>query len=464
VYWSSPVSGFNVNNISSPIAPGPIYTWNPTIANANGGQGNWLSAAGSTMSVGKGYIVRAPSGFNPTVPTTLNGVFTGVPNNGIITTPISRGSDQNTAFHTGINGTEINNYSDNWNLIGNPYPSAIRGSQFLFDNNTKIEGNIRIWTHGTLPAIIASPFYDSFIYNYTPNDYLTFNFTGTTCCPAAGSDLFIGAGQGFFVQMKDGATGSDFVTFNNSMRNYTYTNNFFYKTSNPFSTNNSIVDIERNRIWLDLISATNESNRTLVGYIEGATMESDSSFDANIIVAGSMTIYSLINDGKYTIQGRALPFDVNDEIPIGINITAAGNYKIGIAGTDGLFTTQNIYLKDEFLNSIYDIKSNPYEFTSEIGSFNNRFKIVYTTNPLSNPHFEIDNSISVISNDVIKVKSSNEIIDSIVVYDVVGRKLKSYETINSKEATLTNLIKNNTTLLLQIKLQNGTIVNEKVIY
>jgi hypothetical protein len=192
VYWSSPVANFNVNNISSPIAPGPIYTWNTTIANPNGGQGNWENAAGSVMQIAKGYIVRGSNSFSTSVNTTLNGIFTGVPNNGNYTFPISRGSDQNTAYHQGINGTEINNFSDNFNLLGNPYPSAIRGSQFLFNNNTKIEGNIKIWTHGALPSVISSPFYQSFVYNYNLGDYLTYNFTGTSCCPAANADLFIG--------------------------------------------------------------------------------------------------------------------------------------------------------------------------------------------------------------------------------------------------------------------------------
>ena len=37
-----------------------------------------------------------------------------------------------------------------------------------------------------------------------------------------------------------------------------------------------------------------------------------------------------------------------------------------------------------------------------------------------------------------------------------------YNNKNSNDFNITNLVKNNTTLLLQIKLQNGVIVNEKV--
>ncbi|UPQ79720.1 hypothetical protein M0M57_02535 [Flavobacterium azooxidireducens] len=463
VYWSSPVAGFNVSNIPAPIAPGPIFTWNTTLANPNGGQGYWVGAAGSTMQPAVGYIMRGPNSFGNT-PTTLNGSFIGVPNNGPITTPITRGSDTNTATHYGINGTEITNLSDNYNLIGNPYPSAIRASQFLFNNNTKIEGNVRLWTHGTLPAAITSPFYDTYAYNYTPNDYFIYNFTGASCCPAAGSDLFIGAGQGFFVQMIDGPPASDVVTFNNGLRNSGYDNSLFYRYSNDIETETSLTDLERHRMWFDIINSDGLNDRTLVGYIENASMGRDSFFDANTAVAGNMIIYSLLNEEKLTIQGRSLPFDVNDIVPIGVHIPNSGQHTIALAAIDGLFENQAIYLKDNLLNSIHDIKENPYSFTSEQGTYNNRFEVIYQNETLGNPDFSFENIVRVTSNENVTVHSTIELMESILVYNVLGQKLAEYNNVNANQLVLTNLQKNNSNLLLKIKLQNGTTSIEKVIY
>lgn len=473
IYFSSPVEDYGVNSITqAPLVTGPIYKWNPTVANPNGGEGNWDNALGDTMVIGKGYTMRSPNSFPLYTFTTFNGLFTGKPNNGIITIPVSRGTDQNTSYHAGVNGTEINNFSDNWNLVGNPYPSSIRGSQFLFDNRTKIEGNLRIWTHSTLPSQSqAQPFYGSFGYNYTPNDYLSYNFTGTSCCPLADDDIFVGAGQGFFIQMKDGPATTDFVTFNNTTRGATYTNSFFFKDANQTTTANPEVDetidvnnLQRNRYWLDLVNPANQSSRILIGNIEGATNDRDSFYDANAEISGPFTFYSLIGIAKFFIQGRAMNFDILDEVYLGIKTPTAGNYSIAITAVDGYFVEKNIYIRDMLLDTIHDLKSAPYQFTSAPGQFDNRFKIVYQNAILNNQDFDYDNSVKVATNDVIEVQSTIEPIDTITVFDILGRTLSTYNKINANEFTIRNLTKTNTTLLMQIKLENGVIVNEKIIY
>jgi hypothetical protein len=465
VYWSSPVANYSLSSIATPLSFWGMYKWNTTVANTNGGQGNWENAAGDSMIAGKGYIASGPNTFSSTVAATFNGSFTGVPHNGNITVPIARGSDTNTALHYGINGTEITNYSDNWNLIGNPYPSAIRASQFLFDNSTKIMGNVKLWTHGSLPAVIASPFYNTFIYNYSPGDYLTYNFTGTSCCPNAGADLFIGSGQGFFVQMVDGAAATDNVTFANSLRSNTYSNSNFYRLSNSNVSNSiDVENIERNRIWLDIIDSNNSSDRTLFGYIEGATMGNDSFFDCITQNTGGTAIYSILDNTKFSIQGRALPFDINDEVPIGVNIPTSGNYSIALAAIDGLLNNQNIYLTDNLLNITHDLKANPYQFKAENGIINNRFKVVYLNNALGNPEFSNDNQVTVMVKDEVAVSSNTLQMESIVVYNILGQKLDSYFNINTNYFTLSNLRKNNAGLLMKITLQTGETVIRKVIY
>ena len=463
VYWSSPVAGFNTSNIGAPTTSGLIWRWNPTIANTNGGQGNWELAAGNTMTNGRGYIVRGPDSFSNTVASTLVNTFTGVPNNGLITASISRGSDTNTAYHVVVNGTEINNYSDNWNLIGNPYPSSIRASQFLFNNQTKIMGNIKIWTHGTLPAQIASPFYNSYLYNYSPGDYLTYNFTGTSCCPAAGSDYFIGAGQGFFVQMVDGPAATDNVTFNNGLRSNTYTNSTFYRTADNIIDPPVNTNIERHRFWLDIVNSNLVSERSLIGYVEGASNGVDHFYDSNTMTSGAMNIFSLIGTNKFQIQGRKLPFNSMDEVPIGFTTPANGFYSIALAAVDGLFQTQNIYIRDKDLNIIHNLKNGPYRFYNTNGTRLNRFIIIYNYN-LRQDESASTNEVVVISADTISVQSTMIPISSVTVFDMIGRVIGNYEGNNEYSLTLENLPKNNTPLIIQTKLSNGDYLSEKIIF
>ena len=57
-------------------------------------------------------------------------------------------------------------------------------------------------------------------------------------------------------------------------------------------------------------------------------------------------LYNVINDSEYVIQGKGLPFAATDEIALGLKATSAGTYSISLDNIDGLFTTQNVYLKD----------------------------------------------------------------------------------------------------------------------
>jgi len=456
VYWSSPISSFNVNGISPLTNSSYIFKWNPTIANANGGFGNWASANGETMILGKGYIVKGPESFTNTAQN-LTAIFSnGMPNNGIITVPISRGGYTGASYN-GTNGSQITRFSDNWNLIGNPYPSAIRALDFL-NLNTNIEGAVRLWTHSSLPSsAISSPFYGTAASNYNPADYITFNGLGTVSGPT-GFNGYIAGGQGFFVQMMDGVAATQDVTFNNSLRSPSYANNQFYRTAA-----NESPDRIASRIWLDIVDNNNNSDRTLIGYTEGATAAKDRLYDAVTAVGLTMKIYSLIENDLMTIQGKSYPIDINDKVALGVNIMADGNYTIAIAALDGVVSDLPIYLEDKTVNIIHDLKQAPYSFASSVGQFNDRFVLRYSNEMLGNEDFETNNEVLVIANNAIEVVSIGMAIDNVRVYDVLGQLLLDSE-VNSNTFVTSKLQKNNTALLVQITLENGAKVTKKIVF
>jgi hypothetical protein len=460
-YWSSPVGNlltgtFPVTSVSPSTPTNYIFNWLTTGANANGGQGNWGNI-NENMIPTKGYIIRGANGFNNATTTPLTANFIGVPNNGNFSPTIFRGTDFTTAGTQGISRTATD---DNWNLLGNPYPSSLGVNEFL-TANPSIQGFVKIWTHGTLPTTIATdPFYQDFVYNYTAGDYLTINATGATSGPG---NYKIGAGQGFMVLMNAGAPGSGSVTFNNTMRSATFANTQFYKNG---SSNHSATVSEQNRIWLDLVSSTGTVSRTLIGYLDGATQANDRLYDAFTDNKNSQNFYSLINNEAMLIQGRSLPFDNNDLVPLGVKIPTNGTYNIAIATVDGVFANgvQTVYLEDKLLNIVHNLTASQYQFTENQGTVNDRFVLRYTNNSLSNSDFDYSNEVKIYANNSINISSMNQSIKEAIVYDVLGKILVYKKDISKKEISLNELKSTTNVIIVKVILENNNVVIKKVIY
>lgn len=464
VYWSSPVTGFNSANISIFSNNNNLYKWIPTISgNGAGDFGNWVNGT-ETMVLGKGYIERGLNNAPLNSPVDFTSTFTGVPNNGSITTPISRGTYNTVgAYPSPYSPTNATQDDDNWNLLGNPYPSSISADAFLTANSSNLDGFVKIWLHGIAPSTSAlDPFYNNYGYNYDPNDYLTYNLSGPSI-PGV-FDGYIGAGQGFITRMSaTSASTSTMAVFNNSMRSKTYRNDQFYR-----NTNNNVNALPQGRIWIDLVSST-ASSSTLVAYVNGATNGKDQMYDAQANLKTNFSIYSLL-DGfdRHIIQGRSLPFDQNDLVPLAIKIPSNGNYTIAIKDVDGFFNdvAQTIYLEDKQLNVIHDLRSAPYYFTSVSGEFAQRFVLRYTNQTLGNDQFEVSNSSVKIftSDNGIVINSLVEPIKAYEIYNVLGQTLASKKQVKVNKTEDTSVQKNNQALIVKVTLENGKSFTKKVMY
>jgi len=462
VYWSAPTENYAVSNLPNNYR----YEWNTLYANANGTQGNWATAAGN-MTKGKGYIARASNG--SATPVGLSTIFTGKPHNGQFNFDIYRGNYNGADYDadlTNPNNVLTTRFDDNWNLVGNPYPSAIDAEEFLVQNQTKIEGAVWIWTHGLNPTSNVSPFYSNYQYNYSSSDYIKYNGLGST-----EPDTFAGkiaSGQGFMVNMLHTTATPNTITYTNNMRSdaslVQYDNTDFFR---GVSANTVAPVEEKHRIWLDIINnASGQMDRTLLGYSTSSTLDVDHMYDCIFRLTSELSMYSIINSEPFIIQGRPLPFNNLDLVPMGVKIIASGNHTIAIKKADGLFEqNQDIYLEDKQLNIIHDLRQAPYNFTSAVGTFNDRFVLRYTTLALSNQNFEsIDSSVLVSANDgQIKIKSINESLSEVTVYDVLGREIIKKTNIASSDLILNNITAKNQALIVKIKLENGEIITRKVV-
>ncbi|MBO3117016.1 hypothetical protein J4050_09665 [Winogradskyella sp. DF17] len=467
VYWSSPVANFNVEDISINTPSNFIYDWNPSFDRPDGPPpnfvpndfGRWESASG-LMTLAKGYIVKGPNG-HPSTPSPYTATFDGTPNNGNVDIAITRGGYTGLPY-VGPGDDLVTPEADNWNLIGNPYPSAISAMSFLaLPSNNNVEGSVYLWTHNTDIAASDSPFYQDFVYNYNAVDYLV--WTGSGPSIPVGFNGSIAAGQGFFVLMNDLATPTETVTFNNAMRNSSYANDQFYRTSETATS----TTLETHRIWLDYVAPNNNTNITLVAYVNGATNEHDRMFDAKNSQGNGLNLYSLINEDMYIIQGRQIPFDETDTVPLGLNISEAGIQTIAINTLEGIFLEENsqIFIEDLHDGIIHNIKNAPYFFNSEAGIVNDRFVLRYNAGSLGVNGTNMSSGVLVYEKqEKIQIESMLKSIANVKVHDVLGRSLFEKSNINQNMFRIDALNSKTQVIFLKISLVDGSQEVVKLIF
>lgn len=428
VYWGSPVDGNIMSQLPSQFDL--KYRWQ-----SGTHDGTWLAT--STTINGEGFIARVKNIAPFSTGTgTIDFNFTGKPNNGIINVNVD--SYDNSSMVSG-----------NTALLANPYPSAIDAAKFLqHPNNTELGGTLFFWTSLTLYSGSGA---------YSVTDYGSWNLSGGTgTAPATDPTNAslkpngkIATGQGFFTQVfADGQ-----ITFNNSMRE-TNNNAQFFRTSNETSN-------AKNRIWLNLYSDTT-FRQMLIGYSDGATDGFDKYYDGISFTNNVIDMYSLLDDKKLVIQSKALPFDDNDSFPLGYRVTTAGNYTIAIDELDGIFSgNQNVYLRDNFLGIEHDIKSSAYNFITNVGTFDNRFEIVYRITTLGFSEVKDNTTFGMINDQLLTINSS-EIIKSITVFDIAGKMILNSDTVSAKQFTQ-SFNHPNGVYIAKVKLNNGFVANVKLI-
>lgn len=462
-YWGSPVIGETVENSFANVPGSRRFTFNAANfvdvldeVNNTGtfvpGQddidddGNAWQAASGVMAPGVGYATTgSPIGF---FPASQQFTFQGAFNNGVIQSTITNASG----------GT----YND-WNFLGNPYPSAIDAATF-FTVNAGIVDNVYLWSQAT-PLDANASGNDG--QNFSGADYAVISVSGINTAGASGiiPNSFIPSGQGFFVEALSGTN----VTFNNSMRVTGDNDQFFRSPSSPSTTN-------REALWLNLTSDNGVFSQIAVAHIEGATDGNDgTSFDVkrNASSANFAKIYSTIENSndEYVIQGKNVSsLNLDEVIPLGFNtaIESPTIYTISIAQFEGdFYNANNIYLKDNLISTLHNLKDSDYSFTSEVGDFTDRFEIVFDAQALSIGDADLDpNSLTIneLNNGDVKfsLKGSAHTIQSVQIIDLLGRVV--YNLNGSSSTEVYNLSKlSKAAYIARVQLSNGQTITKKAI-
>lgn len=430
-YWSSPVVGAEVASTTNGN-PSIFYTYNP--------QAGWVwTADNAILAAGTGFISMAPENLNYSTPQIFTANFYGRPNTGTITKPTAVGYD----------------------LIGNPYPSAIDAEAFI-DANPNISGTLYFWTHNT-----AMQWYEnSSASYYSTDDYAKLNRTGSvrTSPNMNIPQGKIASGQGFFVDTKTAGT----IVFNNSMRvKAAGSNSQFYRSAEVTPSTESSQAIERNRIWMSLTNDQGAYAQTLLGFVTGAADGFDNGYDGEIMDSGNFVmLYSLLGDKKLAIQGRSLAFNEADVIPLGFKSSMGGTLTISNELTDGFMQNQAVYLHDKLTGEMINLQEASYSFTTEPGTIENRFELKFVSSTLGTdvPALDKNNIIVATNGGQIEVKSTVEPIESITVYDINGKVIYRQAQINESTFRTTSINAKAQVLLVQVTtLENRSFTTKVVV-
>ncbi|MCF6241112.1 MAG: putative Ig domain-containing protein, partial [Bacteroidales bacterium] len=273
------------------------------------------------------------------------------------------------SFNTGnlsVTVTNSNNGvgSDGWNLIGNPYPSTILADEFIYNNNSVIDGTLYFWDD---PGTNGS---------YVSSDYATWNLAGAvgtgsgTASNSITPDGYIGVGQSFFVHTNAGGT----VNFTNSMRRIG--NGQFFKDAAYDGVGRLKLSISND--------ATRMYNELLIAFIDGASDNFDNLYDGKKIKGNpDIAFYSKLNGEDYAIQSFA-PLSAFSEkvVDLGFDLSNSNTYVISVQQFENFDPAVKVSLIDKMLDSVIDLRSqNTYTFTSNAGTFADRFEVVFNYQP-----------------------------------------------------------------------------------
>ncbi|MDV7186508.1 LamG-like jellyroll fold domain-containing protein [Lutibacter sp. TH_r2] len=354
------VGGYDGDNTTSPIEIANYWIYK--YANLPDGNYSAWQQVESTGDIyaGEGYLMK---GVGDTGEANQNYVFQGKPNNGDITLTIG---------------------ADNDYLVGNPYPSAIDGYQFLTDNApasgvTPIKGSIYFWSH-----------YGGDSHNLADYQagYATLNLIGPAKAASAHPSVdtsvngtvlpeqYIPVGQGFFVWAEDGGT----IKFRNSQRYYKTEasgESIFMKGEQEKTSKTNSTEDTRPKIRIGFNAPSIDHRQLLVGADTKASDAIDWGYDSKMYEVFNDDMYWLIENDKYVIQGINT-IDSDTELPIGIKSSQGGLISIEV---DELINTPEdieVYVLDKQTGLTYNIKNEAFETVLEANTnFSDKYAIVF---------------------------------------------------------------------------------------
>ena len=208
-----------------------------------------------------------------------------------------------------------------WNLVGNPFPSPIDWNASSGWTKTNILGPVWIW-------------------NPITNSYGAFDGTNTTNSVTR----YIASGQAFFIQ----ATAANPALVIDESVKVSNTPSNMFKTS------------ERNNLRIKLSSGSDQSDEAIIHFKDGKSDEFILNEDIfKPFMNPEVNVSSFFGQDKYAMINYLDINSINAKIvPLSAWLLNEGVYTMSFTQIDGFNSDINIYLKDNYKNTITDLRVN----------------------------------------------------------------------------------------------------------
>jgi len=462
-FWSTPVAGQQLKAFSPNTLEDRFYYYaygydssiNQTL------EQYWrINPNENNFETCRGYLIRMPNwsetpGYNNgTVPVLFEGQFTGVPNNG-------------------TKNYVLNIEGGRYTAVGNPYPSPINVHDFFNTNSAVLMPGSALYfwrkKNNSNASSYATLTYDVYTYNHATGGNAGEGAYGGSewddhFNTANANNWTINIGQAFIVRSNTGFTTDNKpkITFNNAMRRGGIHTGQFFKTAQDDD------DDLKSKMWIDFTGAGDSFSQMALVYSNSATLGIDYGRDAELMtsVGSSVSIWSKIDDMKLVVQARPA-FQNTDVVPVAYRADAAGQHTITLHRADGLFSQgQNVYLKDNLTGNTINITNAPYTFTTDAGTYNSRFEIVYIPQGslgIDGAAPQDNNVVVYKQHNSINITSGNAQIEAITIYDVHGRELYKHDNLNTLQTEVNNLTIQQQVVIVEVTTTKGK-VSRKIVY
>ena len=275
-----------------------------------------------------------------------------------------------------------------FNLIGNPFPSAISLERFF--NFSDIANGVTAANLSKLVANTGIYLWQDDGANFS-NRVDAGNTNDYTVCTLAGCDVsdrsaqyiigpggaddgfaisgntYIPAAQGFFINTN--ANGND-IFFTNEMRVFangsTVPNNRFFRPENLEQPAN---------VRLKLTGPQEDRNSTLITFRSNYTQGLDHGYDGLKMEGSPRIAFYSLHDGQTALGIQALPpIDGSSEVDLGFRAGLAGQYTVSadVQISPGI----EVLLYDSQLEIYHNLRQGAYKFTSQIARRADRFVLL----------------------------------------------------------------------------------------